>query len=370
MQFRSARLAAALCLVAVSLAAQQQLTVAKLNGFIDSSIKNHIPDREIASYLATVRMSEKLTAPMVEDLQGKGAGPKTLAALQKLVEQSAMLSAAPKPAPKPVYVEPPPPPREEQERVIKEVTESALNYGKSLPDFICLQVTRRSVDLHYQRGTMGSFSPVDRLLERLTYFEQKEKYEPISVNDKALFGKAFENIGGSLSRGEFGSTLNEIFSPESKAEFSWDHWGNLRQNLCYVFRFRIDAAHSKLTMDWNRSRQVTPGYTGLIYVQKGPNQILRITVDPQPPVDFPMQDVHQVVDYNFVDISGQQFLLPFVSTVQMRDGAQASRNEIEFRSYHKYTAGSTITFEDIDEPVPDDQKTEQKPTAPPKPPPF
>jgi hypothetical protein len=96
-------------------------------------------------------------------------------------------------------------------------------------------------------------------------------------------------------------------------------------------------------------------------VQKGPNKILRITIDPQPPLDFPVQDIHQVIDYNYVDISGEQFLLPFFSTVQMRDGLQASRNEIEFRSYHKYSAGTTITFDDVDSPLPEDQKTEQKP---------
>ena len=358
--------AAWMCLAAV-LPGQQALTVDKLVGFIDSSIKNHIPDKDVAAYLATAKMSERLTASAVEDLQGKGAGPRTRAALLRLSELSMGLAAPlPKPPP-PVYVEPPAPSREEQQQVLKEITEYAMNYSKSLPDFICLQVTRRSVDLHFQRGTNGSFTPTDRLLERLTYFDQKEKYEAISVNDRSMFGKSWEGLGGSISRGEFGTSLKEIFSPDSKAEFGWDHWGRLRNKLCYVFRYRIDQAHSKETISWNNTRQVTPGYQGLVYVQKGVNMILRITLDPQPPADFPVQDVHQVIDYNYVDISGQQFLLPFFSTVQMRDGQQASRNEIEFRSYHKYAAGSTITFDDVDTPLPEDQKTEQKTET--KPPP-
>ncbi len=361
------RITALFCLVAALLPGQQQLTVDKLVGFIDSSIKNHIPDKDVAAYLTTAKMSERLTASVVEDLQGKGAGAKTRAALLRLSELSMGLPAPALKAPKPVYVEPPPPSSEEQQKVLREITDYAMNYSKSLPDFICLQVTRRSVDLHFQRASNGSFTPTDRLLERLTYFDQKEKYEAISVNDKALFGKGWEGLGGSISRGEFGTSLKEIFSPESKAEFGWERWGRLRNNLCYVFRYRIDQAHSKETIDWNHTRQVTPGYQGLIYVQKGPNMILRITLDPQPPVDFPVQDVHQVIDYNYVDISGQQFLLPFFSTVQMRDGQQASRNEIEFRSYHKYAAGSTITFDDVDTPLPEDQKTEQKPEQ--KPPP-
>jgi hypothetical protein len=373
MRFRFLRLGALACLLAALLCAQQQLTVEKLTGFIDSSIKNHISDREVAAYLATARMSERLTPSMVEDMQGKGAGPKTLAALQKLAELSSSLAPAAPKAPKPVYVEPPPPPREEQDRVIREITENALTYSKSLPDFICLQVTRRSIDLHYQRGAQGSFSPVDRILERLTYFDQKEKYEPISMNDKSLYGKNWESMGGSFSRGEFGTALNEIFTPESQAEFGWDHWGNLRGKLCYVFRYRIEQSRSKETISYNNSMQVVAGYTGQIYVQKGPNKILRITIDPKPPADFPVQDIHQVIDYNDVDIAGEPYLLPFASNVQMRDGLQMSRNEIEFRSYHKYSAGATITFDDVDTPLPDDQKTEQKPDQPktpaPKPPP-
>ena len=58
MRFRFLRLGALTCLLTALLCAQQQLTVEKLTSFIDSSIKNHIPDREVAAYLATARMSE------------------------------------------------------------------------------------------------------------------------------------------------------------------------------------------------------------------------------------------------------------------------------------------------------------------------
>src|SRR3954466_6033649 len=71
MRFRLLRLAALMGCLASVICAQQQLTVEKLTGFIDSSIKQHIPDREVAAYLATARMSERLTPAMVEDMQGK-----------------------------------------------------------------------------------------------------------------------------------------------------------------------------------------------------------------------------------------------------------------------------------------------------------
>jgi len=94
MRLRFLRAAVFLLATAILLPAQQRLTVEKLTGFIDSSIKNHIPDRDVASYLATAKMSERLTPSMVEDMQGKGAGPKTLAALQRLAEASSALPMA------------------------------------------------------------------------------------------------------------------------------------------------------------------------------------------------------------------------------------------------------------------------------------
>jgi hypothetical protein len=81
----------------------------------------------------------------------------------------------------------------------------------------------------------------------------------------------------------------------------------------------------------------------------------RITVEPEPPHDFPMQDVKEVLNYDFVDISGHRFLLPVNSDVTMRTGRIGSRNEIEFRKYQKYSADTSITFGDdaVDDAAPD-----------------
>ena len=217
--------------------------------------------------------------------------------------------------------------------------------------------------MHFQPGASGSWSPSDRIAEKLSYFDQHEKYELISQNENAMFGKTWEAVGGSISRGEFGTLLREIFEPESAAGIQWLRWGNLRNHLCHVYEYRIDREHSRETIEFERKQQVTPGYHGLIFVQQGQNVVLRVTVEPDIPTDFPVQDVHQIVDYNYVDISGRQFLLPLVSQVQMRNGRYASKNDIEFRSYKKYSADTSIKFDDTEDPTPiEDQKPDnQKP---------
>jgi hypothetical protein len=343
----------------------QQLSVDKVVEFVTSSISQKLPDRDVANYLVTVKLTQKLNPGTIEDLQAKGAGPKTVAALNRLAEASAALQAPP---PKIAAVRPkpiPPPSEEEQQRVIDEARRYALNYSKTLPDFICLQVTRRYVDPHYRRGTDGSWAVSDRLAEKLSYFDQQEKYEAISQNDNSLYGKPASAVGGALSRGDFGTLLREIFAPESSAVFHWEKWGNLNGHLFHVYTYAIDQPHSKETLEYDRSQEVTAGYHGEIFVEKGPNTIWRITVEPEPPASFPMQDIHQVLDYRYTDISGQMFLLPQKGTVVMRVAGMGNKNEIDFRSYRKYSADTSIKFDDSDDPSAAGDNSEQPQTSQP-----
>ena len=337
------------CFCALAGFAQQQITVEKLLEFVNSSVATKVQDKDVAEYLTKVRLSEKLDPRTVEELRSKGAGPKTVAALNNLVTASAGLTA---PAPKAAAAKPrmrPAPPYAEQEKIIREVRDYALNYAKTLPDFICLQVTRRYVDLHYKPGTDGSWSPSDKLAEKLTYFDQKEKYEAISHNDTSLYGKQAEAFGGALSRGDFGTILREIFDPASDAEFHWERWGNLdNKHWMHVYTYTIDQPHSHETISHNNVETVTAAFHGEIFIEEGANVIWRLTVEPEPPATFPVQGIHQVLDYRYVDLSGQSFLLPVNGTVIMRADGIGNKNEIDFRSYRKYSADATITFDDSD----------------------
>ncbi len=349
MRFAFIRAAMLGCLFTLASLAQQQLTVNQLVEFVTSSVPQKMADKDVAGFLAGAKMSEKLDPRVVEDLHGKGAGPKTLAALLRLSEASASLTPPPPklvaPPPKPI----PSPSDEEQQQALDAAREYALNYAKSLPDFICLEVNRRYIDPHYKAGTDGSWAISDRLAEKLTYFDQKEKYELISHNDDSLYGKSVESVGGALSRGDFGTLIREIFEPESSAEFHWERWSNLQGHLMHVYAFHVDQPHSKLTIDYQRAQQVTPAFHGEVFVEKGPNTIWRINVVPEPPATFPIQDVSQRLDYRYTEISGQKFLLPSSGQVIMRTNGQGSKNEIEFRSYRKYSADTTITFDESDD---------------------
>jgi len=357
------RLALAALAVCACTWAEQTMTVDQLLSFIRSSVKMKMPDKDVAGYLAKVKLSEHLDERIVEELQGEGAGPKTVAALDALATASESL---PKPqpkastAPKPAYKPPPPPSSEEQQAIIGEIREYAMNYSKSLPDFICTQVTRKYVG---QTG-QDDFHPEARVVEHLTYFDQQEHYKVTMVNDKVV-DLSHEAVGGAFSTGDFGSLLRSTLLPKADALIEFDHWATLRGNTCYVFSYRITSGNSEWSIAAGPSERIVVGYSGLIYVDKKMHKILRISLQATDiPSSFPVQEATDTLDYGYQNLSGQEFLLPLKAQVYMRHGRQRSRNDIEFRLYNKYSADATIKFDtDVPAPLPDDQ-TKEEPAQP------
>src|SRR5438552_3040941 len=111
---------------------QARLSVDQLTTFVKSSIQLKHPDKQVAGYLLKLKMSERLDARTIEELQGLGAGPATMEALRKLVEASASLSAAPPPVVKAPPPPIPPPSLADQKAIIERVREYALHYSKGL----------------------------------------------------------------------------------------------------------------------------------------------------------------------------------------------------------------------------------------------
>ena len=115
----------------------------------------------------------------------------------------------------------------------------AGSYTESLPNFICTQVTRRSVSANHGE----SFHLVDTIAAKLSYNEGREDYKIILVNNQ-MANTSMDRIGGAISTGEFGSLLKDVFANYSEAEFAWDHWATLRGKKVAVFNYVIDSGHS------------------------------------------------------------------------------------------------------------------------------
>jgi hypothetical protein len=326
-----------------ALAVAQTLSVEKLKGFIESSVKLKTPDKQVAAYLKHIQLSDKLDDRTIEDLQGIGAGPQTVAALKVLADSSKGLAAdTPPPVPKPAAVPIQPLSAADQEKVLGEMREYASDYSSHLPNYICDQVVRRSVA---PAGT-ESWHQADTVQIKLTYFEQREKYQVTMVNNKMVDNVSLESLQGATSEGEFGSMMKAIFEPRTQTDFQWERWGTLRGKRVHVFSYRVTQPNSNWTITYEKSAHTTPGYHGLIYADKEFPSIMRITLEADDiPTSFPVQTANTLLDYDFVDISGHQFVLPLYSKMEMRTGSERSRNETQFKLYRKYEAESKLILD-------------------------
>ncbi len=337
-----------------------KMTVGQLKGFLRSSIQLNHPDKQVANYLKNVTLTEKLTERDIEELQGEGLGPRSAELLRSMVTATASLTP---PAKDPtVSAGPPPPPMpppnsEDQAKVISEARELALSYIKRLPDFICLQVTRRYVD----PSGLEMFHLMDTVAERLSYFEQKEDYKLISING-TLSNADRNRLGGATSSGEFGSMLKEIFMPSTEAEFQWERWAKLRGKICHVYSYQVRQSKSQWHISWQRQLDIVPAYKGLVYIDRDVPMVMRVTLEAvNIPVSFPIQEARTMLDYDFTDIAGSQFLLPLRSEMRMRESKLLVKNQVEFRNYRKFGAEATITFDTNSmEPIPEDKLKEEK----------
>ena len=191
MASRVAAAVLALCLVAF--AQPGTYTVNQLRQFLRSALKQKTADQEIAKFLRNIKLSERLDDRAIEDLQGNGLGPKTVAALHNLRDATAsMKEARPEPPPPPPPPQRPPPSAEEQARIIEEARERSLNYSNGLPNYLCLQVTRRYFNPY---GHEDSWIGAGTITERLSYVNHHEEYKTVTVNDQ-VSNIAAEKLGG------------------------------------------------------------------------------------------------------------------------------------------------------------------------------
>ena len=338
-------------------ASEMNMTVGQLVMFIRSSVELKQPDSKVAEYLRHVKLTDKLDDRTIEDLQSLGAGSKTVAALRELSDASASLPAAPPPPPKPVYVPPPPPSSIEQEKIIDQAREYALNYTKQLPNFICVQVTRRDYD---PTGTGNNWYHSDTITARLSY-NGAENYEVILHNNQPVTNANMRQFGGTTSEGEFGSMMDQIFEPETHTQFSWDHWGKLRGRKTYVFVYDVQQEFSKYHVEADDDKlSIVPAYRGLVYIDEDTKMVVKIVMTPYDmPSTFPIREISSSLDYNLETIGDQQYMLPLKSVLTSKRARQMTRNDIEFRLYRKFGTESSIKFETPDA-LPDDQ-TKEKP---------
>ncbi|MCW5965157.1 MAG: hypothetical protein KIT83_14055 [Bryobacterales bacterium] len=341
----------------------QTLTVSKLEEFLTSSVKLKATDKEVADYVSKIKLTSQLPPDFLLEMKALGVGPRTEQALKALSGRSTSLPPAPDLKPKERAAPPsrPAPTPAEQKRLLDWMREYASNYDKNLPDFICVQVTRRYMD----PTGMELWQKQDTVTTKLTYFEKHENYDVVMVNSQPVQNVSLKDVGGATSTGEFGTMLREIFSAKSETTFRWLRYGTLRGRLMHVFFYDVARDRSEWTVKYQDLESVVAAHEGLIYVDHDTELIMRIAMETKGiPSSYPLSKAWTTLDYDFTPIGDQEFVLPLRAEVRMRAAKFLSRNEVEFRLYRKYGADTTITF-DSDLDALDSGMIQEQPAPPP-----
>jgi len=221
---------------------------------------------------------------------------------------------------------------------------AALDYGKSLPDFMCTEVISRFAD----RRRHGEWSATDTLTIQLSYFDQRENHKLTLIDGKPT-NLPYESLGGAVGVGEFGATLHNIFDPSSEAQFHWDSWKNIRKHRAAVYSYVVEPSHSRFTLTTRNGqgnwRNGIVGFHGVVAIDGDTGAVLHFSYDADHiPKSIGIEASSSSVDYDYADVGGRDYLLPATADTVLRSPQAWARNHAEFREYRKFSSESTVTF--------------------------
>jgi hypothetical protein len=240
------------------------------------------------------------------------------------------------------------------DRVLETARSWALQYARTLPDFLCTELIHRYADWQ------GPEFRLDTLTLQLTFSQQGDKYKLVA-RDNHPTSQNVESLNGSFSSGEFGSALFLIFTPDSEAAFEPQPPSRLRRHPVAVYSFTVAHAHSHYLLHYGTEEALT-AYHGRVFIDTATSRVIRLAMDVDPPPGFPIRECSTVVDYDWRDIGGTRYLLPVHADVrtternrehpvvagrrmtQLSGSPMRYHNVVEFRDYHKFEIETKLGF--------------------------
>ena len=232
-----------------------------------------------------------------------------------------------------------------------------------MPDFVVKQVIARS---EAYAGT-GNWKPLDNVIIAVSYSSEKgEQYKVLAIDGapvEAEKGSNYSGLSGSTTGGEFVEALAKLFKPESKTEFKILTTDVIRNQPSLVYEYEILIQNNKNggigfktpsgLKDFTFTT-VPAGEKGKVWIDRKNGRVLRIEFKATDiPADFKVRAFESSIDYDWVDIAGEKFLLPLLSDNRFTsaEGSKLfqARNLIRFKNYQRF--GSEVKILDDDVPV-------------------
>jgi hypothetical protein len=253
------------------------------------------------------------------------------------------------------------PSEKESAEILTKARAATLAAVEEMPDFVVKQQIARSAAY---AGT-NNFRSLDRLVVAVSYrSEGREEYRILSRNGiletNPQLKQSYEEVGGTSSTGEFVTVLAKIFKPESDTKFELVDTDVVRNSRALIYEYSIirDKAKQVITVAGAFDDTAITGMKGRIWIDRENFRVLRVeSAATEIPDGFRIRAANRTIDYDWVTISDEKYLLPSLSDVRLtsKENRQTfeTRNVIRFKDYQKY--GSEVKILDDDEEVPEEK---------------
>jgi hypothetical protein len=345
------------------------------------SVAHGKADAELAQALASLELTERLSAARLAHLKADLPGEKSQQALAILADQSAFL-----PPPEDEIVADPTPDAAATRQMLVQIVNYVNTTVRQLPNLMAIRETtgfedRPQEDRVDRTGTLSlSYLPlhlVGQSSVAVTYRDRKEVVDEGAT--KAL--KKGNPVGGLVTSGEFGPILTTVLADALKGTITWARWEQRDNAKTAVFHYAVPDQKSNYyvkfccIMNGFRSDQ-TPdlqlfneraGYHGEIAFDPADGSIQRITLEAEMPPTGMVPHAGIVIEYSGVEIGGKSYTCPArsVSLLQAHtavpQGAFSKANyqgmpktylnEVDFTQYRRFGSETRILTGDTDPPA-------------------
>ena len=263
--------------------------------------------------------------------------------------------------------------------VLESTRKATLAAAGGMPDFVVRQLVRRSA----AQGETRNWRQQDQLVVATSYRESAggEQYKLLAVNglpttEAARERGGYDQAGGATSTGEFASLLIKLFKPEYETDFQAADTDTLRGRRTLIYDFTVKKDKNFNHVIYGRgpgARSTVTGLRGRVWIDRELFRVLRAEyATTEIASDFPIRQVVNEIDFDWVTINEKKYLLPIAAEVvfttvepltyydprverkvtEMR--TYQTRNEIRFRNYQRFGSEVKIIedgdFTDEEEP--------------------
>ncbi len=339
----------AVCICAVSAAAQSQnrpLTSKEIVSLVYQLPQHPEKRDEIVEEIRTRGIGFPLTSGLRSVVATKSGND---ALLRRTLEEAERRRTNPTASARPSEIE--------ANELLARTSVATMAAAEAMPDFIVKQLIKRTAAY----GNTNNWIPLDNLSIAVSYRANVgEEYKVLTVNGMPLGQEVKESkdyskyVGGASSSGvEYISSLADLFRSKSRTTFKPVDTDFLQTRRTIVYEYEVRLPYSNLTLTADKTQSTNVGSRGRIWIDRETNRVLRfeqIATEISP--DFPITAASTLIDYDWVIIGENKFVLPIRSEVLItainKKQVVQSRNEIRFRGYQKFGAELKV-IDEIDE---------------------